>query len=124
MDVARSQFREVKLSQKFELLEREVDGIPGVLQDLSGPRRIGLPNFLQSDYGTVPPDAIAIVGVLMSSASAFNLSYHFDRFNMAASQIFGKRLTWNEVTGKNHEPQNAPELSMNGSGRIAENERR
>ena len=41
---------------------------------------------------------------LMSSASAFNLSYCFDRFNMAASQIFGKRLTWNEVNGKNHEP--------------------
>ena len=24
----------------------------------------------------------------------------FDRFRMAASQIVGKRLTWNEVTGK------------------------
>jgi len=29
----------------------------------------------------------------------------FDRFKMAASQIVGKRLTWNEATGKNHEPQ-------------------
>ncbi len=26
----------------------------------------------------------------------------FDRFKMAASQIVGKRLTWNEATGKNH----------------------
>jgi hypothetical protein len=24
----------------------------------------------------------------------------FDRFKLAASQIVGKRLTWNEVTGK------------------------
>ena len=29
----------------------------------------------------------------------------FDRFKLAASQIVGKRLTWNEATGKNHEPQ-------------------
>jgi transposase-like protein len=27
----------------------------------------------------------------------------FERFKMAASQIVGKRLTWNQVTGKNHE---------------------
>jgi transposase-like protein len=32
----------------------------------------------------------------------------FDRFKMAASQIVGKRLTWNEATGKNHEPQTYP----------------
>jgi len=29
----------------------------------------------------------------------------FDRFKMAASQLVGKRLTWNEVTGKNHESE-------------------
>jgi transposase-like protein len=29
----------------------------------------------------------------------------FDRFKLAASQMLGKPLTWNEVTGKNHEPQ-------------------
>jgi hypothetical protein len=29
----------------------------------------------------------------------------YERFRQAASQIVGKRLTWNEVTGKNHEPQ-------------------
>ena len=29
----------------------------------------------------------------------------FDRFKLAASQIVGKRLTWDEVTGKNHEPE-------------------
>jgi hypothetical protein len=27
----------------------------------------------------------------------------FDRFKLAASQMLGKRLTWNEATGKNHE---------------------
>jgi transposase-like protein len=32
----------------------------------------------------------------------------FDRFKLAASQIVGKRLTWNEATGKNHEPQTCP----------------
>lgn len=32
----------------------------------------------------------------------------FDRFKMAASQIVGKRLTWNEATGKNHEAQTYP----------------
>lgn len=32
----------------------------------------------------------------------------FDRFKLAASQIVGKRLTWDEVTGKNHEPQTYP----------------
>jgi hypothetical protein len=32
----------------------------------------------------------------------------FDRFKLAASQIVGKRLTWNEATGKNHEPQTYP----------------
>jgi len=32
----------------------------------------------------------------------------FDRFKMAASQIVGKRLTWAEATGKNHEPQTYP----------------
>jgi transposase-like protein len=32
----------------------------------------------------------------------------FDRFKMAASQIVGKRLTWNEATGKNHEPRTYP----------------
>jgi len=32
----------------------------------------------------------------------------FGRFKLAASQIFGKRLTWDEVTGKNHEPQTYP----------------
>jgi transposase-like protein len=29
----------------------------------------------------------------------------FDRFKLAASQIVGKRLTWDEATGKNHEPE-------------------
>lgn len=29
----------------------------------------------------------------------------FDRFKLAAAQIVGKRLTWDEVTGKNHEPE-------------------
>ncbi len=32
----------------------------------------------------------------------------FERFKLAASQIVGKRLTWNEVTGKNHEPPTYP----------------
>lgn len=32
----------------------------------------------------------------------------FDRFKMAASQIVGKRLTWNEATGKNHETETYP----------------
>ena len=32
----------------------------------------------------------------------------FDRFKLAASQMVGKRLTWNEVTGKNYEPQTYP----------------
>jgi transposase-like protein len=32
----------------------------------------------------------------------------FDRFKMAASQIIGKRLTWAEATGKNHETQTYP----------------
>ncbi|SRR5579885_1143501 len=32
----------------------------------------------------------------------------YDRFKLAASQIVGKRLTWDEVTGKNHEPQTYP----------------
>ncbi len=31
-----------------------------------------------------------------------------DRFKAAASSIVGKRLTWNEATGKNHEPQTYP----------------
>lgn len=29
----------------------------------------------------------------------------FDRFKLGVAQIFGKRLTWNEVTGKNLDPQ-------------------
>ena len=32
----------------------------------------------------------------------------WDRFKQAASQMVGKRLTWNEATGKNHEPQRFP----------------
>src|SRR5271167_2918790 len=32
----------------------------------------------------------------------------FDRFKLAASQMVGKRLTWDDVTGKNHEPQTYP----------------
>jgi len=32
----------------------------------------------------------------------------WERFKLAASQMVGKRLTWNEVTGKNHEPQTYP----------------
>jgi transposase-like protein len=32
----------------------------------------------------------------------------FDRFKLAASQIVGKRLTWDQVTGKNHEPPTYP----------------
>jgi transposase-like protein len=32
----------------------------------------------------------------------------FDRFKLAVSQIVGKRLTWNEATGKNHEPPTYP----------------
>jgi transposase-like protein len=32
----------------------------------------------------------------------------FDRFKLAASQIVGKRLTWDQVTGKTHEPQTYP----------------
>lgn len=32
----------------------------------------------------------------------------FERFKLAASQIVGKRLTWNEATGKNHEPTTWP----------------
>jgi hypothetical protein len=32
----------------------------------------------------------------------------FDRFKLAASQTVGKRLTWNEVTGKNQEAETRP----------------
>jgi transposase-like protein len=32
----------------------------------------------------------------------------FDRFKLAASQIVGKRLTWDEVSGKNYEPETYP----------------
>lgn len=32
----------------------------------------------------------------------------FDRFKMAASQLVGKRLTWDEVTGKNQQTGNVP----------------
>jgi transposase-like protein len=32
----------------------------------------------------------------------------FDRFKLAASQMVGKRLTWNEATGKNHLPERYP----------------
>src|SRR5579872_6354601 len=32
----------------------------------------------------------------------------YERFKKAASQIVGKRLTWNEATGKNHEPETYP----------------
>jgi transposase-like protein len=32
----------------------------------------------------------------------------FDCFKLAASQMVGKRLTWNQATGKNHEPQTYP----------------
>jgi hypothetical protein len=32
----------------------------------------------------------------------------FDRFKLAASQIVGKRLTWNEATGKNHQGPTYP----------------
>jgi len=32
----------------------------------------------------------------------------FDRFKLAASQIIGKRLTWDEATGKNHEVETYP----------------
>src|SRR5579872_3798264 len=32
----------------------------------------------------------------------------YERFKQAASQIVGKRLTWNEATGKNHEPETYP----------------
>jgi transposase-like protein len=28
-----------------------------------------------------------------------------ERFKLAASQMVGRRLTWDEVTGKNHEPR-------------------
>jgi hypothetical protein len=31
----------------------------------------------------------------------------FERFKLAASQMIGKRLTWDEVSGKNHEPETA-----------------
>ena len=29
----------------------------------------------------------------------------FERFKLAVSQMFGKRLTWDEVSGKNYDPQ-------------------
>jgi transposase-like protein len=32
----------------------------------------------------------------------------FDRFKLAASQMVGKRLTWDQVTGKTHEPETWP----------------
>ena len=32
----------------------------------------------------------------------------FDRFKLAASQMVGKRLTWNEATGKNHAAETYP----------------
>jgi len=32
----------------------------------------------------------------------------FNRFKLAASQIVGKRLTWDQVTGKTHEPPTWP----------------
>jgi|SRR5665213_1058866 len=32
----------------------------------------------------------------------------YDRFKLAASQMVGKRLAWNEATGKNHESQTWP----------------
>jgi hypothetical protein len=31
-----------------------------------------------------------------------------ERFKQAASQIAGKRLTWDQVTGKTHEPPTWP----------------
>ena len=44
---------------------------------------------------------------------AFRYNYRkdmndFDRFKLAASQMVGKRLTWDHATGKNHEPQTNP----------------
>jgi len=44
---------------------------------------------------------------------AFRYNYRtdmndFDRFKLAASQMVGKRLTWAQATGKNHEPQTNP----------------
>jgi hypothetical protein len=32
----------------------------------------------------------------------------FDRFKLAASQMVGKRLTWNEAPGKDHDTQMYP----------------
>ena len=32
----------------------------------------------------------------------------WERFKLAASQIAGKRLTWDQVTGKTHEPPTWP----------------
>jgi len=32
----------------------------------------------------------------------------FDRFKMAAQQIVGKRLTWDQATGKTHESPTWP----------------
>lgn len=43
----------------------------------------------------------------------------FDRFKAAAANIVGKRLTWDEATGKNHEPQTYPKLRRSENGRDA-----
>jgi hypothetical protein len=32
----------------------------------------------------------------------------WERFKLAASQVVGKRLTWDQVTGKNHEGETWP----------------
>jgi len=46
-----------------------------------------------------------LVSLLRNAQTASQDLGDLDRFKLAAAQIVGKRLTWNEVTGKNHEPQ-------------------
>ena len=57
---------------------------------------------------TVPPVPLSGRAGVSATTIADKEMNDFDRFKLAASQIVGKRLTWNEATGKNHEPQTYP----------------
>jgi hypothetical protein len=86
----------------------------GIMERGGKVRTVVVPNrkkhALQAEVRKHVEAGAALYTVRYLDEQSFRYNYRkdmrdFDRFRLAASQMVGKRLTWDEATGRNHVPQ-------------------
>ena len=88
--------------------------VMGIMERGGKVRTVVVPNrkkhALQAEVRKHVEAGAALYTVRYLDEQSFRYNYRkdmrdFDRFRLAASQMVGKRLTWDEATGRNHVPQ-------------------